>query len=651
MAARHDEAREYLRRGLELKHSIEDWRGVLQILFNMVNVFLGDKNLTAAEALLDDLGELMDGLRDPALRTSLHGLRGSLAVARHDYAGAEKEYAAALRTARRSGSAPRVITSMQNLGATAADLGQPARARQWFAKALELAEQIDDLAQRRTQRQALALSVMRVGDPAQAARLFEQASAEATELGDAAGAAVALADAGACHLQAGDAAGARVRTEQALAMTASTDDDWRAGQLANLALELEALGEHDTALQRMLEAANLRAATEDRAAGLRRAGEFATAIPALVDRAPEIFDQELDLRRTHEPSARWAWRAAEIGATLNHTSQGARARDFFSAALRVFARRSDRRQVFFIRNDRALASADLGELSAAAADLRECLAIAKELDDRALLQQAYMNLGEIERRRHRDEIAATHLDTALMLARELEDPRSEGDVRALLALLAQDVGDPEAAELHLAAVEKVAEALADSHLRAQAIKGRAHLEFARGRHGKAASLYARAARLLNNDGSIQLAESLGGQVMSAAWCGRLDQEALQRVVDLSLHLGWDDRLLEDLGGAFEGLARAGADDDVVDLAAVALAVAIRCWVSSGSDEPDDMPFLRVAVRVAMWITADEATADGRRTAMDAALAAAVGSDLAPKVAWIVEAAVSAVEKGPRDAGT
>jgi hypothetical protein len=74
--------------------------------------------------LLDDLGALMDGLCDPALRTSLHGLRGSLAIARQDFAGAQKEYAAALRTAQRSGSAPRVIMSMQNLGAAAADLGQ-----------------------------------------------------------------------------------------------------------------------------------------------------------------------------------------------------------------------------------------------------------------------------------------------------------------------------------------------------------------------------------------------------------------------------------------------------------------------------------------------------------------------------------------------
>lgn len=643
LAGRHDEARENLRRSLEIKHSTEDWRGFLQVLFNMVNVFLGDRNLSDAEALLDDLGALMDGVRDPALRTSLHGLRGSLAVARQDSAGAQKEYAAALRAARRSGSVPRMITSMQNLGATAADLGQLSRARRWYAKALELAERIDDLAQRRIQRQALALSMMRVGEPEQAAQLFEQAAAEATELGDAAGAAVALADAGACQLQAGDAAGARVRTERALAMSAATDDDWRAGQLANLALELKALGDHESALRRMLEAANLRAAPEDRVGDLRRAGEFATSIPAVVRRAPEIFEQELDLRRTHEPSARWAWRAAEIGATLSHTSERAPARNFFSVALRIFARRGDRRQVFFIRNDRALASAGLGDLGAAAADLRACLAIAKDLDDRALLQQAHMNLGEIERRRERDELAAAHLDTALILARELEDLRSEGETRALSALLAQDVGDREAAESHLAAVEEIADALADSSLRAQAMKARAHLEFVRGRPGKAARLYARAARLLDDDGSVQLAESLGGQVVSVAWRGRLDQEALQRVVDLSWHLGWDDRLLEDLAGAFEGLARAGAEDDVVQLAAVALGVLVRSCVRSGSDEPDDEPLLRMAVRVAMWIVADDAADHRRRESVDAALASVVGGDVAPHVAWIVDNAVSAIQ--------
>lgn len=650
LLGRHDDARERLHRSLELKHSIEDWRGAIQVLFNMVNVVLGDENLDAAETLLDELGILMEGLRDPALRTTLNGLRGSLAVAREDFAGAQQHYSAALRAARRSGSVPRMITSMQNLGATAADLGQPARARRWFAKALELAEQIDDLAQRRIQRQALALSMVRIGEPEQAAVLFEQAAAEATELGDATSAAVALADAGACHLQAGDAAGARVRTEQALTMTAATGDDWRAGRLTNLAHALAALGEHEEALQRMLEGANLRLAPEDRAADLRRAGEFATATPNLVRRAPEIFDQELEIRRVHEPSARWAWRAAEIGATLNHTAETARARDFFSRALRVFARRRDRRQVFFIRNDRATSSADLGELGAAAADLRECLAIAKALDDRALLQQAHMNLGEVERRREHNAIAAAHLDTALTLAQALEDLRAEGATRSHLALLAQDVGDADAADLQLAAVERIADALSDSDLRAQAIKGRAHLEFVRGRYGKAANLYARAARLLEDAASVQLVESLAGQVTSLAWRGRLDQHALQRLIDLSWHLGWDKILAESLSGAFAGLARAGAEDDVVQLGVAGMAVAIRSWGGSRSDALDD-PLTRTAVRLAVWILADETTAKRRREALEAALVATVGSDLAPTIVWIVDKGIAAVKKNHQGLGS
>ena len=218
-----------------------------------------------------------------------------------------------------------------------------------------------------------------------------------------------------------------------------------------------ALGEPTPSVARLLEAANLTSEPAERAAALRRAGEGALGSPETAEQAPGIFRQELDLRREHEPSERWAWRAAEIGATLSHTSQTAAAPGFFTIALRVFARRADRREAFFIRNDRALANADLGNLSSALAELTACLQIAEGMKDGALAQQAHMNLGEIQRRKGDHRAAARHLNRSLSIARRLQDSRAEGDTMVLLALDAEDQNDIESAEASLRGAEEARE--------------------------------------------------------------------------------------------------------------------------------------------------------------------------------------------------
>jgi tetratricopeptide (TPR) repeat protein len=648
-ADEHETARAFLVRSFELKKSIEDWRGAIQVMFNMFNVLLSTDELDRAARLLEDLDELLRVVRDPLLRNTLHGNAGRLAVARGDLDLAQKEFSAALRAARRASSLPRTIGSMQSLGTLASKRGHPGRAKPWYAQALELADSIDDVAQRRTQRSGLAVTLMRLGDHQKAAELFEQVAAESQGLGDSRGAATALADAGACLLNAGDPLGARELTERALAMPGS-DDGWRASQLANLAYELAAMDEHDAALQRLIEAANLQVEALERAAGLREAAEFAAGVPALGQRAAELFSEELELRRRHEPSNRWAWRAAEIGATMAQSDEAGRAREFFSIALRVFARSTDRRQAFFVRNDRALASARLGDLAPAAADLRACLALAEEMDDRALLQQAHMNLGEIERRRARDETASGHLAAALRLAIELEDLRQEGETRSLLALHFMDTDDDASAFAELAALDEIANRLGDGELRAQTVKIRAHLAFKHGRYAESARLYGRAARWYEHDDPAQFVESLGGQVVSAAFRGRIEEDALQRLVDLSSTLRWDGHLLGNLDLAFRGLVETGAPEQVADIAAVSLVIAARDGANTESEtveeEGEDLgeemkPLLITAFRVALWLTAedDEEPHAHRRALVDAALVETVGSEIAANLAPLLDQAV------------
>jgi tetratricopeptide (TPR) repeat protein len=635
----HDAARAKFIRSLKIKRDLGDWHGGLQVMFNLVNVFVGQDKLDLADRLLDDLETAMAKLRDPFLRSSLYGQRGTVAIARGDLQAAQVHFREALRCARRSQSMPRTITSMQNLGSTAHDLGDPARARRWYAKALELAEGLDDLTQRRIQRQALALAHTRLGEHERAAELFLRAADEAQELGDQVQAAIAIGDAGASTMEAGDPQRARELTERALAMPGGGGDHWRAHQLTNLAAELEALDEHEQALQRLLEAANLTSEPSERATALRVAGESAISSPETAAEAPKIFEQELELRRSHEPPERWGWRAAEIGATLSHTSQTAAARKFFTVSLRVFARRADRRQAFFIRNDRALASADLGDLSAAVADLRACLQIAEMMKDGALVQQAHMNLGEVQRRKGDTTAAARHLNRSLSIARGLHDTRAECETETLLALNAEDQKDTDSAQAHLHAAEELAATLKDRNLQAQASKGRAHLEFDAKRFGRAAILYKRAAGLLANERSRQLAESLGGQLLSAARRGKLDERALEPLPGLSEELGWDEELLVDLTHAIDALSRRGEDEEVARLAAVTLGVALRFAFSNEDDDAERLtPFVNAGTAAAWWIEADR----GREKPLKDALMEICGEKIASEISTVLESTIDAI---------
>jgi tetratricopeptide (TPR) repeat protein len=643
----HTAARTKFARSLELKRELGDWHGGMQVLSNLVNVFVGQGRLDVADRMLDDLQALMSHVRDPYLRSSLHGQRGTVAIAHGDLHRGQDEFRQALRCARRSGATPRMITCMQNLGTVAHDLGDPARARRWYEKALGLAEGIDDLTQRRIQRQALALAHVRLGEFDCAAELFLRAAEEAAELDDQVQAAIALADAGASLARAGHTERGRELTERALAMPGGSDE-WRAQQLTNLAGELQTLGESELALARLLEAANLTSEPGNRAEALRTAGENAISSPDTALQAPGIFLRELKLRREHEPSHRWAWRAAEIGATLNHTNQTAAAPEFFTVALRVFARRADRREAFFVRNDRALANADLCKLSSALADLTACLHIAEDMKDGVLTQQAHMNLGEIHRRRGDDAAAGRHLDRALSIAHRLQDGLAEGDTLVLLALLADDRGDPEAAAVSLHRAEELAKSLRDRDLQARACKGRAGLEFRAGRFGAAARLYRRAAGLLAGKPSRQLAESLGGALLSSARRGVLDEPTLEQMIEVSHALGADEDLLGELTGALPALSEQAEDHEVARLAAVALGVALRLALPGDIEDPESLaPIVRACSAAAWWIAAE----DSRETILRDQLREICGDEAAQETMKLIAYGVDAIaEIGPRAEG-
>jgi tetratricopeptide (TPR) repeat protein len=600
LAGRHSSARRRFEASVRLKQTISDWRGSIQVLLNFATVLIEQAKLDAAEELFDDVELMLGRARDPSLRNTLHGQRGMLAIARKDYSGAREHFREALRAARRAESAPRQITTMLNLGSVSADLGLVEESRRWYAKALSIAEQFRDAKRIQQTRQALAVALVRCGRFADAARAFEQAANGALALGELSVAAVAFGDAGAAWLNDGDAETATKLTTRAL-RSISGDDEWRVGQLRNLALALEGVGDAEQGLDRLREAGNLATNWEDRVAVLRQAGELAIAHPALADQATELFTQELDLRRLHESGDRWGWRAAEIGATLNHTSRVTDAPRFFSIALRVFSSRHDLRQVFFIRNDRAIAFAEANELKRATSDLRDCLRIAERLRDRALLQQAHGNLSETQRRRGLDREALAHAEEALRLAEELRDVRSVAEAEGQLGLIASDAGDLKSAIEHLRKEEQLGLQIRDAHIRAMALKGQAAVAVLRGNERGAARLYRRAAHLLaQGESHQQLAESWAGAMLSEATLGIYDPQVADDLYALTSQMGSWTELFATLAEVFARLGDAGADESTVDVGSALILLAVGLASAAEDDEDRLSELSRVALAIAEW---------------------------------------------------
>jgi tetratricopeptide (TPR) repeat protein len=610
IAGRTREAGLRTKESVELRMAAGDLYGGLEVLTNMVNVFIPEGRIDQAQSLVDFAFELLKGVRSPELRNTLYGHRSTIARERGDLTGARVNLKLALAAARRTKSIPREITTLQNLGSNAADRGKPKEAARWYEKALERADSIKDLSNRRIQRQSLGLAAMRARESERAASLFETAAAEAQELGDEGNAAIAIGDAGACYLQSGDVERAVTLTERALNSPGPHKDQWRYGQLLNLGVELAHLDRDEEAFAAVLRAANLIAGDaplEIRA--LSKAVEIASDIPDAGDQLRETIDRELALRGETEPAPARAWRAAEIASSLRDSHHRDLSARYFSSALRSYSARGDLRQVFFIRNDRANLRAALGDPNGAASDLRRCLALAEELEDQFLAWQAHRNLGEVERRRGQNDEARRQLQTAIELAGRLDDPSARGDVLALLGLLESQVGNLEKASDLFAEAREVGEAIHSRTLIASALKGEARIAFVRGRNSKSAGLYRRAVRLLDGRGSRQLAESLNGVIGSEAELGRVAEKEIQELDALSFRLGWDGHWIGELRQAFASLLRASASfEDVVGMAALLLIISARDADRSHSDEEEgednQAELFASAIMLVAWTTED-----------------------------------------------
>ena len=588
----HEVAREHCVASLTIKSDLGDAYGGIQVLLNMAGVLIRRGKLEAAEGILDDFEPLVVRSHLVDLRANIAGQRGLIAAKRGDLEAAKEQFLKSLKWARKTGWVPREISALQNLGKNAAEREKYREAARWFRKALDQAIGSNDKHQEQIQRGGLADTYFRLKEWRAAAEQFAAAGAVAAELGDAGAQAEALGNAAGALRNAGETEAAFGLINAVLAdPDAEKEPAWRSTQLQNLAEILADLDQPNEALRRLEEAANLSTDPQQQDAALLRASEIALKHPGLAHRAPAFLQRALSIHREEASGAEWAWRAATMGAMLSETSQAKYAAAFFSMALRVFARSGDGRRAFLTRNDRAIVLSRTGDLAAAAKDLRSCIRIAEGLGDRALQFQAQMNLGEVERQRGHLVSAEGCLQSALALACDLGDSREEGAGLTIRALLRADEKRTEDATADYERALEIGRELGDRDLQKNALGGLAGIAYRAGRNAEAERRYRQAIRQHSEEPSIALAEDLGGCVLAMAARGKVSEEIIQQLVDVSGIVGWDPHCSRELCRAAMMMHEAGSVTEAVELQAAAIGAAVRdlyVWIA-GQEDPNDFP--------------------------------------------------------------
>lgn len=516
-----------------LKAEIEDWFGSLQVLINHVSVLVAQERFDGALALLDDLESMIPAGQLADQRTTLLGLRSQVLIDQGQLDAGRSLLTRALRSAQRRQATSTQLGLLRNLALLDLERGDPGKSVRWARKAVDLAETLGDRQQEALLRRVLARSLYESNRLREAAVQFATTAEISQSLGDELHHAQSLGNSAACLTDLGRPQQAIELLEATLAAPAPADDTWRAMQLANLAIAHDAAGEPVAAVDALWRASRLATSWQEAAGYLRDAASLALTQQASWHRAPEMLREELELRRTNQSGADWAWEAATMGAMLNHSPQVAHAREFFTAALKVFASNGDRQRAFSVRNDRAIAATEVKDLRAARGDLVRCLAIAQGLHDRALEGQARRNLSEIERQAGNIDAALEYARAGVALAEAAEQPDAEIHARAQLGLAELDRGELDAAEAELTIAIAIATRIGDVEQEATTQAHLASVAYHRGDYERASRLYRRACDLLGDDATVHRAEALSGWVLSDARQGTVRRGAVQELADIS----------------------------------------------------------------------------------------------------------------------
>jgi tetratricopeptide (TPR) repeat protein len=131
-----------------------------------------------------------------------------------------------------------------------------------------------------------------------------------------------------------------------------------------------------------------------------------------------------------------------LGGACQALGDATEAHGHFQQALGIFRELDDQVTIADCLSDLGAAYLDLGQLALASECLEESLAIQQEIGAMSACAATLQRLGNVQRRAGHIEQARESLTECLRLAEAVADDRLTADVRADLAALAADTGNP-----------------------------------------------------------------------------------------------------------------------------------------------------------------------------------------------------------------
>lgn len=485
-----------------------DFASLIRILLNLTQLAIDASDLDNAQGLLSSATELTKRIPDQSLRSTCSALGGTVAALRGDSEEALRLNRKALRQARRAHSAQLALRAMQNLAAVYLNFGKPRMARRWYEKGLAIAVAPP---RRAPMLAGAAHAAGRAGDfEAALAYLQEHTAAAHATAARLAGAHVAL-EIGGLAFEAGHLDEAKRLAELAALVTRGEWDDYTRA-LVQLELRLEDARGDLNALEGKLAALLARVPDSDdgSAAFLLETVAHMMARRREHTRAAELLTDAVQRTKRRDASV-GAWTSAQAGAVLLENGGGAEAVPFFADAARYYRRTNNKQLDFECSNDWANALAGSGEYGKALRLQKRCIGLGEALNDRAMIAQASLNLGETLRRKGDPRGALSALSRAGRLYRSLGDLSGEASVQNTRGLAWLDIGKRRHASAAFRRGLELAERAAEDGARAVALGGLASVAHGERRLAEARRLYEKALDLELADNDVaHAAESQAG---------------------------------------------------------------------------------------------------------------------------------------------